>query len=81
MSDHELLLADGFDAAILGVAEGLGRPRCVVYDRDACVQILIAKGMTAEEAEEFFSFNVEGAWVGEHTPLFVRRCTRDELED
>jgi hypothetical protein len=24
-----------------------------------------------EEAMEFFEFNVVGAWVGEHTPIFV----------
>jgi hypothetical protein len=28
-------------------------------------------GMSQEEAEEYFSFNVEGAWVGENTPLFA----------
>jgi len=22
-------------------------------------------------AEEYFSFNVKGAWVGEHTPIFI----------
>jgi hypothetical protein len=29
--------------------------------------------MTEEEAEEYFSFNTLGAWVGEHTPLFLTR--------
>ena len=27
--------------------------------------------MTQEEANEFFEFNVVGAWVGEQTPIFV----------
>jgi hypothetical protein len=27
--------------------------------------------MTHEEAEEYFSFNVEGAYVGEQTPVFL----------
>jgi hypothetical protein len=27
--------------------------------------------MTEEEAEEYFQFNVEGAWVGDNTPVFI----------
>tara|TARA_R100001086_G_C11757397_1_gene237114 strand:- start:607 stop:723 length:117 start_codon:yes stop_codon:yes gene_type:complete len=26
----------------------------------------------AEEAVEYFEFNIIGAWVGETTPLFIR---------
>jgi hypothetical protein len=28
--------------------------------------------MSIEEAEEYFSYNVEGAWVGENTPAFIK---------
>lgn len=27
------------------------------------------------EFEAYFAFNVSGAWVGEHTPIFVRRLS------
>jgi hypothetical protein len=27
--------------------------------------------MSEEEAEEYFQYNVEGAWVGENTPIFL----------
>jgi hypothetical protein len=27
--------------------------------------------MTNEEAEEYFEFNVQGAWMGETTPAFI----------
>jgi hypothetical protein len=27
--------------------------------------------MSTGEAEEYFSFNTEGAWVGEQTPIFL----------
>ena len=67
------LIADGFDAAILGVAEVFtpaGSVRRVLYDIDACIDIL-AKDMSIEEAEEHFSFNVMGSYVGVNTPLFV----------
>jgi hypothetical protein len=34
---------------------------------------LIKEGMSEEEAEEYFQFNVEGAWVGENTPIFLEK--------
>lgn len=73
ISDYapDALLADGFDAAILGVAERCGQPPLVAYDRGRCIDILEAQGMDREEAEEFFEFNVAGAWLGEMTPVWV----------
>jgi hypothetical protein len=72
--DPDLLLADGWDAQILGTAHSPGRPLLVVYDGDAIVNVMINRdGMSPEEAEEYFSFNIEGAWMGERTPVFVRR--------
>jgi hypothetical protein len=76
----EALLADGFDEAIIGIAERCSQPTLVVYDAARCVQLLVERdGMDRDEADEFFSFNVLGAWAGEHTPLFLWRI--DELED
>lgn len=65
------LLADGFDDAILGVAERCGQPTLVAYDRCRCIDILEAQGMSREDAEEYFEFNVAGAWVGEQTPVWI----------
>lgn len=71
MGDGEMLVADGFDAAILGVTEGM-EPK-VVYSWDECVEILVHRdGMTREDAHEHMSFNVTGAYVGPRTPIFVR---------
>ena len=67
----DALLADGFDDAILGVAERCGQPTLVAYDRSRCIDILVAQGMDREEAEEYFEFNVAGAWVGEQTPVWI----------
>jgi hypothetical protein len=69
--DPDLLLADGWDAQILGTAYAPGRK---LYDGDAIVNVMINRdGMSPEEAEEYFSFNIAGAWMGERTPVFVRR--------
>lgn len=69
--DENVLLADGFEDAFLGIGRKFGDPHAV-YDRDKCIEILM-KDMSLEEAEEYFSFNVEGAYVGEQTPIFLER--------
>lgn len=72
--DEELLFADGFDGAILGVAERCGQPPVVVYDRQKCIDILMERDSASyEDALEHFSFNVIGAWVGERTPMYLSR--------
>lgn len=77
IEDDEILLADGFDAAILGVTHNLSPT--VVYDYELCVRILIERdGMKEEDAYEYMEFNVTGAYVGERTPIFIR--TIDSLE-
>jgi hypothetical protein len=63
------LLADGFDDAFVGIGRQFGRP-IAVYNRSKCIDIL-TENMSHEEAEEYFQFNVEGAWVGENTPIFL----------
>ena len=68
----EELYADGFDDAIIGIGRQFNKT-IVVYDESKCLDILINRdGMTEEEAIEFFEFNVVGAYVGEHTPIYVR---------
>jgi phage tail sheath protein FI len=69
--EAEVLLADGFDDALVGVAEVFTK-HLAVYDRAACLRILQQRdGMTEEEAEEYFGFNVTGAYVGDLTPAFL----------
>jgi hypothetical protein len=69
----EALLLDGFEAAFIGVSRRCGQPTLATYDREKCIEILMGQGMTPEEAEEYFSFNTEGAWVGPHTPVILDR--------
>lgn len=73
--DRMTLTADGFDSAIVGITEHQpGRGRLVAYDVDRMVSVLMKRDkMTQEEAEEFLEFNTFGSWVGDGTPVFVRR--------
>jgi hypothetical protein len=70
----DLLFADGFDEAIIGVCERFGGEYYVVYDKAVIILTLMADGMNEEDAEEWFEFNIIGAWVGECTPGFLTRA-------
>jgi hypothetical protein len=68
----DAMMADGFDDALIGIAERCGWPFLAVYDGMLCVHILMERdGMSREDAEEYLQSNVIGAWVGEQTPIFV----------
>jgi hypothetical protein len=72
--DISILVANGFEAALLGYAVRVGQPEVAIYDYQKCIEVLMQRdSMTYEEATEFFDFNVLGAWVGEATPLFLFR--------
>jgi hypothetical protein len=76
--NEEALLADGFEDAVIGVAQRCSCPALVVYDAERCVEILMNNGdMSYEDALEFFDFNTLGAWAGEGTPLFLWRREDD----
>jgi hypothetical protein len=74
---EQVVVADGFDDAILGVATGCGRPDTVIYDTAKVVEILVSQGMAEEEAQEYFSFNVEGAYV-DGAPMYLVRPPEEE---
>jgi hypothetical protein len=71
--DEELLSADGFEDAVIGVAYDKATSTYrVVYSRTKCIEVLMTRdGMEYEDAVEFFDFNVEGAYMGDETPIYV----------
>lgn len=71
--DEEVMLADGFEDAFIGIGRQFSNPPCAIYDREKCIKILIEDGMDYEEAEEYFEYNVQGAYVGESTPMFIKK--------
>lgn len=69
--DSELLKADGFDDAIIGVANNKTTgEEVLVYSISKAIAIL-RRDMSIEEATEHFYFNVEGAYVGKKTPIWI----------
>jgi hypothetical protein len=49
----------------------------VVYDVRKILRLLrVRDGMSRDEAQEFFDFNIAGSWVGEQTPVWLFRAGR-----
>ncbi len=73
-TEDDLLFLDGpeFDVAIVGVLERFGATDAVCYDYDKVIQVLIDQGLDADDAREWYEFNILGAWMGDTTPVFVR---------
>ena len=70
--DEEIILADGLDAAFVGLGYRGGFQPVAVYDRVECIEVLkVAHEMTDDEAEEYFEYNVVGSYVGDRTPMFL----------
>jgi hypothetical protein len=69
----ELLVLDPeyFDEAILGVASRINTV-AVCYSESKIIEILMREdGMDYDEAFEYYQFNIIGAWMGEHTPVYL----------
>jgi hypothetical protein len=79
--DSKMLFADGFDEAILGVdnnpwtkeadKDDDSKERVVYSVRKVIVILMERDGMEYETAREHFDYNISGAYVGVHTPIFV----------
>ena len=72
----DILLADGFDDALVGVSS----KNIAVYDIEKCIKVL-SKDMTAEEAMDYFYYNVEGAYMGEQTPIYIHSDAEDIMDN
>lgn len=79
---QEILLCDGLEKAFVGVCYRFGQSPIAIYDQNKILKIYQDRdGMTAEEALEFFEFNVLGAWVGDRTPAFINKISLRQLND
>ena len=83
LEDNEALLMDPqdqFNPCIVGTGYLFHHGPVAVYDIGKVIAAFVAEGMTEEEAQEHFEFNVIGGWGGDGTPLFVHLfapCQKD----
>ena len=68
-----MLFFDGLQDALVGTTDAWmpdGRKVMrAVYSGEKMLEVFMSQGMTEDEALEWISFNVEGAYVGDHTPI------------
>ena len=75
--NEEALIVDGFDKAIIGVAERINLGPVAAYDVETIIEILMERDeMDYEEALEYFQYNIIGSWMGEHTPVFIYKSDK-----
>lgn len=72
--NEEALLCDGFDDAIIGMAERINLGPVVAYSVEKIIEIMMERDeMSYEEAYEYYSYNIVGGWHGEFTPVFIEK--------
>ncbi len=64
----DAMLADGLDDALAGYDS---RGRAIYHIEEILGILMVRDGMTEEEAQEFFDFNIECAHVGQFTPIYM----------
>ena len=69
--DETILLADGLESAFMGIGRQFHYP-IAIYSYKKTLKCLKGMGMTTEDAEEYFQFNIAGAFVGDQTPVFLQ---------
>ena len=64
-----IILLDGFDDCIINIIGNI-QTECALYSTHKIIEKL-KKEMSEEEAREYFEYNIIGAYLGEHTPMFT----------
>ena len=66
------ILLDGLEEAIIGIVEEFGNGRRILYSKRIILSLLQTRdGMTEQEAEEFYDFNILGLYAGEQNAVFL----------
>jgi ribosomal protein S4E len=79
MTDNQTMLANGFEAAIIGLDTSNEVFR-VVYDKDKMIDILVeSDAMSQEDAIEYLEYNVFNTYLGEGTPIYVHGGSHERI--
>lgn len=63
---------DTFNDALIGFGERCGMETVAIYDMEDIISIISdTSDIGYEEAEEWYNFNIAGAYMGPNTPIFV----------
>lgn len=79
-----MIVIDGHDNAFIGMScidKGGKEFDVAVYSGEKLVDNLMAQGMSEHEAIEYVAFNIEGAYVGDETPVIVWNFNLEEAKE
>jgi hypothetical protein len=79
--DYQLIKVEGHDNAYLGVGVSFGELDRLVYDTDIIIDNLKKQGMTQEEAQEYFNYNIVDAYLGQKMPVYVSKISLEDLNN
>lgn len=65
--DEDFLIADGLNEAVIGID---GSNMRLIYSISKCIDILVANGLSTQDALQHFEYSIRGAYVGEKTPIW-----------
>ena len=65
---EEVLLFTDFDDALIGISTDY----VAVYSERRIIELLVAEGMSEEDAWDHYGFNMLGSHVGQKTPIIVK---------
>ena len=67
-TEEQFTIADGFDEAVIGV-DVVGER--LIYSVQRVIDILMDRdGMDEQEAIDWYEYNMQSTYVGEHTPIW-----------
>ena len=80
----EIILADGFEEAFIGIGGQFHDEPVAIYDKNKCIDKLVNDFKSYADAfdkrndtdfytqaVEYFDYNVQGSYVGKRTPIFI----------
>ena len=72
LDDGEAVYGEGLEEALVGFSSRFAEGPLATYDIKKVIDIFMNRdGMTFEDANEYFEYNVLGSWVGDRTPVFI----------
>jgi len=78
----DILFCDGHDNAFVGFMWKFGCKEPIsAYSQKKIIENLMADGKTFDEAQEYFDYNIIGAWVGPGTPVFIEDMSIEEAKE
>lgn len=76
--NEEALFYGEFEEALIGYVEVAAQPLRPVYDRSKCIEILMAQGLSDDDAVEMIQ-SIMSAWHGPGTPAFITLLANEDV--